>query len=90
LFVLSLATLVAATRNRRFDTQWWLVVLLLVGAGWIVGSSVRVLTAGVIGANIGGGFVAFFGGPLVFALIVWAGVRAVSLMRRTRPEPIGG
>lgn len=46
---------------------------LLVGVGW------RVLTAGVIGANIGAGLVIVFGGPVVAGLLLWALGRGVWL-----------
>lgn len=47
-----------------------LACLLL--AGLVVGGSCRVLTAGVGGANIGGGMVMMFGPFIVGGLVVWA------------------
>ncbi len=32
----------------------------------------RVVTSGGVGANIGGGLLIFFGGPLVVAVLVWS------------------
>jgi hypothetical protein len=46
----------------------------LAGFGW------RVFTAGVIGANIGAGLYAFFVGPVIAALLVWAVFRSVTLL----------
>jgi len=39
------------------------------------------MTAGVIGANIGAGFVVMVGGPLIAALLVWAVARSIYLVR---------
>jgi hypothetical protein len=76
--------LIRAARRHRFDPRWWSVVIPLVGAGIIVGAGWRVLTAGVIGANIGAGLVILFGGPVVLALLLWAAVRSVYLVRSRR------
>ncbi len=90
LLVASLTVLVIATRRRQLDPRWWSIVLMLMGSGAIVGLAVRVVTAGVVGANIGGGIVILFGGPFVAVLIGWAGVSAASLVRRRRADPQGG
>ncbi len=42
------------------------------------------MTAGVIGSNIGAGFVIILGGPLVLALLAWALGYSVHLARRGR------
>lgn len=89
LLVASVVALLVASRRRAFDPGWWSVLLPLMGAGVIAGFSGRVITAGVIGANIGGGLVILFGVPIVLALIGWAGVRAGSLTRRRDSEPVG-
>lgn len=54
-----------------FDARWWSVLVPLMAAGFITGAGWRVMTAGVIGANIGAGLVVLFGSPLVAALLVW-------------------
>jgi len=56
-----------ASRNRR------IALLLVVIAGAIIGAGYRVMTAAVVGANIGGGLVLMFGGPLLAFLLVRAG-----------------
>lgn len=48
------------------------MLIPLAVAGVIAGAGWRVLTAGVIGANIGAGLVVFLAGPLVGVLVVWA------------------
>jgi len=53
-------------------------------AGFITGAGWRVMTAGVIGANIGAGFVIMVGSPLVTALLVWAVARSIYLVHRLR------
>jgi hypothetical protein len=73
------AVLVQATRRRRLAADWWgvLVPLMLVGAA--VGVGERVLTAGVIGANIGAGLAVFFMGPAIAGLLIWSVARTVRL-----------
>ncbi|GAA4568430.1 hypothetical protein GCM10023176_22820 [Micromonospora coerulea] len=75
----ALALLVSATSSRRLDSRWWLVLLPLVGAGVLVGFAWRVLTAGVIGANIGGGLTIIFGGPLLGVLLIAAAAAALQI-----------
>jgi hypothetical protein len=65
------------TRVRR----WARPVLALAAAGVIVGWGWRVVTAGVIGANIGAGLVVLFGGPVVAVLVVGAAVDGGRLRR---------
>jgi hypothetical protein len=48
------------------------VLIPLLAAGFIAGAGWRVLTAGVVGTNIGAGFVTIIGGPLVVVLVAWA------------------
>lgn len=71
--------LVRASRSGGMDKRWWGVLAPLVMAGVLVGVGWRVLTAGVIGANIGAGLVIFFGGPVVAGLLLWALGRGVWL-----------
>ena len=76
LAVVSGAVLVHASRRGTFERRWWPVLLPLVAAGLITGAAGRVVTAGSMGANIGGGMAILVGGPvvaglLVAALVVW-------------------
>jgi len=65
----SVMVLAWATLRRLLDARWWAVLVPLPAAGFIAGARWRVMTAGVIGSNIGAGFVTIFGGPLVLALL---------------------
>src|SRR5215472_1781022 len=88
-----LLMLVWFTVRHLFDARWWTVLVPLMAAGFIIGAGWRVMTAGVIGANIGAGIVVIFGGPLVAALLVWAVARSVYLVHRLRhplTPPIDG
>lgn len=62
------------------DRRWCAVIAVFVLIGTGVGFALRVVTAGVIGANIGAGLLAFVGGPLAViavAFAVWYAVRIV-------------
>ncbi|WP_407289118.1 hypothetical protein [Streptomyces sp. BP-8] len=72
LTVVTAALLAYASRSDTFDRGRWMVILPLIVAGLIVGAGWRVLTAGVIGANIGAGLVIWVGGPVTAALLFWA------------------
>ncbi len=72
LAVVSGALLAYASRSETFDRGRWMVLLPLLVAGLIVGAGWRVLTAGVIGANIGAGLVIWAGAPVTAALLFWA------------------
>jgi hypothetical protein len=79
-----------AARRHLFDARWWLVLISLLAAGVIAGAGWRVMTAGVIGANIGAGMVIMIGGPLFATLLVSALAGARYLLARahrarTRP-----
>jgi len=84
-----LLMLVWFTVRHLFDARWWTVLVPLMAAGFIAGAGWRVMTAGVIGANIGAGFVIMVGGPLVAALLVWAVARSSYLVHRLR-HPVAG
>ncbi|MDX3077390.1 hypothetical protein ACIP98_15075 [Streptomyces sp. NPDC088354] len=71
----------------RFDGRWWQVLGPLVAAGALAGAGWRVVTAGVIGANIGAGLVILLGGPLVAALLAWSAGRGLWLARARRRGP---
>jgi hypothetical protein len=83
------AVLIGVTLRRRLDVRWWAVLVPLLAAGFIAGAGWRVMTAGVIGANIGAGLVVLVGGPVVLGLLIWALVFSVHLSRSggagTRP-----
>jgi hypothetical protein len=70
-----------ASLRHRLDLRWWSVLGPLLLAGVLAGFGWRVFTAGVIGANIGAGLQAFFVGPVIAALLVWAVFRSVTLLR---------
>jgi len=74
-----------ATARRHLDVRWWAVLVPLMTAGFIAGAGWRVMTAGVIGANIGAGFVVLLGGPVVLGLLIWAVGFSVHLLRARTP-----
>ncbi|MFD0315622.1 hypothetical protein [Streptomyces flavalbus] len=76
---LAAALLVRASRAGRLDVRWWQVLGPLMVTGVVVGVGYRVLTAGVIGANIGAGLTMLFGVPVVASLVAWSLVRGVWL-----------
>jgi hypothetical protein len=57
--LVALGVSAAGTWRRTLDRAWWPVLLPLVGLGAFAGWSYRVMTAGVVGANIGAGMVIF-------------------------------
>jgi hypothetical protein len=65
--------------EHSFDLRWWSALGPLVASAALIGFGWRAVTAQVIGANIGAGCVILFGGPLVLALLGWAGASAISL-----------
>lgn len=84
------ALLVRAANRGALDRRWWGVLAPLVVAGLIVGAGLRILTAGVIGANIGAGLTILFGGPAVAALVLWAVGRSWWLTTRHPKGSDGG
>ncbi|MFJ6086276.1 hypothetical protein ACIQI8_33300 [Streptomyces sp. NPDC092369] len=76
------ALLARADNGGALDRRWWGVLAPLVVAGLIVGAGIRVMTAGVVGANIGAGLTILFGGPAVAALVLWAAGRSWWLTTR--------
>ncbi|MFD9567050.1 hypothetical protein [Streptomyces sp. NPDC059994] len=78
--------LLDASRRGRFDARWWQVVLPLLAAGLLLGVGWRILTAGVIGANIGAGLALFLAGPTVTALVAGAVVRGLLLRFTKNPR----
>ena len=76
-----LTALVVATRRQTIDDGWLGVVLALMIAGVLLAWIGRVGTAGVVGANIGGGLALSFGLPLCGVLIGWAIFRFRRILR---------
>ncbi|MFP3987998.1 hypothetical protein U9R90_10920 [Streptomyces sp. E11-3] len=72
------------TLTRRMDPVWWSALGPLLGAGAAAAVGHRVVTAEVIGANIGGGFVVLVGMPVVALVGVMGLGRAVQLALRGR------
>ncbi|HXH59378.1 hypothetical protein [Iamia sp.] len=62
-------------------------VAMAVGAGVIIGGGGRIMTAPVIGANIGAGLVILFGLPAAALLLIAAGVLAARWANGPRPLP---
>lgn len=77
------AVFVAAVRSRRIDRRWLPPVLALVLAGIMVGTAGRVMTAAVIGANIGGGIMLLFGTPVFLVLVAGSIVRSAQILMTT-------
>ncbi|GGL01093.1 hypothetical protein [Mangrovihabitans endophyticus] len=77
-----LAALAWATATRAVRRRWWLVAAPAVLAGYVAGACLRVLTAGVLGANIGAGLAVVAGVPAVALLTLWSMVWAAVLATR--------
>lgn len=74
------AVLIVASASHSFDLKWWTVVGPLLLLGILLGLGWRVLTAGVIGANIGAGLFMFLAGPVILAIVGWVIFRTISLL----------
>lgn len=81
--VIAAAVLITALRSGQFDRRWLSPIVSTCAAGCIVGAAARIVTAPVIGANIGGGISILFGTPVVAALLVWSLARSVHILRTT-------
>ncbi|MHC0431712.1 hypothetical protein ACX6XY_16245 [Streptomyces sp. O3] len=73
------------TRIRRLEPAWWSVLGPLLAVGAVAALGQRVMTAEVIGANIGAGLVVLFGAPVAALVTVLSLGRAAQLARRSRP-----
>lgn len=80
---LSTALVVAATAALAWswkldppDPGFLSVLVPLVVVGAILGLGWRIMTAAVIGANIGAGILVLFGSPVILGLLILAGVSA--------------
>ncbi|MFG2376559.1 hypothetical protein ACGFY9_34460 [Streptomyces sp. NPDC048504] len=76
------ALLVRGSRRGELERRLWEVPAPLMVAGVIVGVGRRVLTAGVLGVDVGAGLTLLFGGPVVAGLPLWALVRGTRLANR--------
>ena len=81
---------VVAAKRRLIDTRWLLVLAASLIAGALLAAIGRILTAGSVGANIGGGIALLFGLPIVGLLIGYALLQGIGLIvsrRRLRATP---
>lgn len=79
--VLALVSTAVLTETWRRDPPlpgFLSVLLPLVAVGAMLGLAWRVMTAAVIGANIGAGLLFVVGTPMVIALLIVAGVSALT------------
>jgi hypothetical protein len=72
--LVSIGVVIAALRRRAVTSGEVLSAAPLLLAAAFCGFAWRVMTAGVIGANIGGGMVLLFGPFVLIGLAVWSGV----------------
>jgi hypothetical protein len=80
--------LIAGLVLRGRATGLWLVAAAIsVGLGGALGWAYRIVTAGVIGANLGAGLLLLFGGPFV-AVVLIAEVCVVVLAGKADSSPI--
>ncbi|WP_328339953.1 hypothetical protein [Streptomyces violaceus] len=84
------AVLVRAARRGALDRRWWGVLGPLVIVGLMAGVGWRILTAGVVGANIGAGMLIILGTPVAAGLLLWAVGRGVWLATRGHGGGTGG
>jgi uncharacterized membrane protein len=81
--VVCVGGLVVAVSRRVIDRRWLHVAGLFALTGFLLAGIGRVATAGVIGANIGGGL-AIMVLPAVAGLVVWAAVIALRIVDSAR------
>ncbi len=79
--VAATVVLVRSLAQRPADRRWLAVLVPLLAAGAVVGVGWRIVTAGVIGANIGGGLFMLVGPWIVLALVVGAAAQYYKLWR---------
>jgi len=84
--LLAVAALVVEARRGHIDRRWWPPILAMTLVGAIIGLAGRVMTAAVVGANIGGGFMLLFGTPVVLALVIGSIVWSIQTLRTTTPS----
>lgn len=83
----ALVVLVHSVRRQRLDSQWGWIVACWVAAGVVIAGYARVLTAGVIGANIGAGL--FLPLPLAAAAVAAVVTAAVAGRAASRSPHAG-
>jgi hypothetical protein len=71
-----------AFRQGVLRRAWLPVVLMLAGLGVVLGYGFRVVTAGVIGANIGGAMLLLFGLPVLAVYVVVIIVKSIFVYRK--------
>ena len=81
LFIAGASAGVLAVGKHRYDLRWWSVGGPLVAAGAVCGGGWSMITAPVIGANIGGAMAVMFGTPAVVVLVVVAAVNGLRMRR---------
>jgi hypothetical protein len=80
--IVAILWLLWASLRRFVDPRWWSVLVPLLAAGVLLGYGWRVLSAGVIGANIGAGLVMFVICPVEIVLLAFGLARSVVLLNR--------
>lgn len=80
---MSLGALIWAARRQQIDRSWRGPILTVCAVGVIVGVAERVMTAAVVGANIGGGFCLLFGTPTVLVLLGASIGGSIRILRTT-------
>ena len=75
------STFAWAARRSTSARRFLPVIAMLTGAGVLAGLTGRMLTDGVIGANIGAGLMVMFGGPTILSLLVFAAIRLRAIAR---------
>ena len=71
-------------RDGEFRSEWWQVAAALGAIAAFGGFTYRIVTAPVIGANIGGGALILFALPLSVGMLTWAGL-ALHTIRHPNP-----
>lgn len=80
--VASMALLIRAFRQRRFDRRWWPPLGALMLAEILLAALWRALTAGTVGTRPGGGWVMVALGMPMLWLLVWSVTWTVWLLLR--------
>ncbi len=80
-YLVAATVVLMAWRTGEVHSGWWRVLAMLLAAGALMAVGGRILTARTDGANIGGGFVMFYGLPAIVALLGGAALMAWRLTR---------
>ena len=81
--VAALVVLIGNAKKGRIDWRWRGPILAMALVGVILGIAARVMTAAVIGANIGGGLMILFGTPVVLALLIVSAIWSIQIVTTT-------